>query len=221
MLALLWRDIRLAYGQGSNVLTCVLFFAAVISITPFAIGPDVTFLARIAPGMLWIGALLATLLGLDRLFQIDREDGSLDLLILAHHQHPLAATVLVKCIAHWVGSVLPLIISAPLLGFMLNMPTKAVLAASLSLLVGTPAITLIGAVGAALAASLTRGGILISVMILPLSMPVLIFGVSAAYAGATPGASFLSPFLFLVALTLFFGVIGPYAASAALRYLSE
>ncbi|TIU23923.1 MAG: heme exporter protein CcmB, partial [Mesorhizobium sp.] len=168
--------------------------------------------------ILWIAALLACLLGLDRLFQADREDGSLDLLVLNYDRQMLALTVLTKCVAHWTGSVLPLVIAAPLLGLFMNMEPVAIGATALTLLVGTPAITFIGAAGAAVAVALPRGGLLISVLVLPLTIPVLIFGVSASYGAVADPAPFLPPFLILAALTLFLAVIGPLAAALALRH---
>ncbi|TIX11928.1 MAG: heme exporter protein CcmB, partial [Mesorhizobium sp.] len=157
-------------------------------------------------------------LGLDRLFQADREDGSLDLLVLGHDRHMLALTVLVKCLAHWTGSVLPLVVAAPLLGLFMNMGPAGIGATALTLLVGTPAITFIGAAGAAVAVALPRGGLLISVLVLPLTIPVLIFGVSASYGAVADPAPFLQPFLILAALTLFLAVLGPLAAALALRH---
>lgn len=216
MLSLFVRDLRLGIRAGGGALVGVLFFLAVVAVVPFAVGPDLNLLARIGPAILWIGALLAALLGLDRLFQADREDGSLDLLLLAGHRHMLALTVLVKCLAHWTASVLPLVVAAPLLGLFMNMQPAAIGATTLTLAVGTPAITLIGAVGAALAVSLPRGGLLVSVLVLPLAIPVLIFGVSAAYAVVNEPNPFLPPFLILAALTLFFAVLGPVAAAFAL-----
>ena len=195
----------------------VLFFLAVVAVIPFGVGPDLNLLARIGPAILWIGALLASLLGLDRLFQADREDGSLDLLVLSGHRHILAFTIFVKCVAHWVASVLPLVVAAPVLGLLMNVGPVGIGAATLTLLVGTPAIAFIGAVGAALAVVLPRGGLLVSVLILPLTIPVLIFGVSASYGAVADPDPFLPPFLILSALTLFFAVIGPFAAAVALR----
>ena len=176
MLALFLRDLRLGVRAGGGALVGVLFFLAVVAVVPFGVGPDLNLLARIGPAILWVGALLASLLGLDRLFQADREDGSLDLMILADDRHMLALTVLVKCLAHWVASVLPLVAASPLLGLFMNMEPAGIAATSLTLLVGTPAIAFIGAVGAAVAVSLPRGGLLVSVLILPLAIPVLIFG---------------------------------------------
>jgi heme exporter protein B len=171
--------------------------------------------------VLWIGALLASLLGLDRLFQADREDGSLDLLVIARDRHLVALTVLVKCLAHWTAGVLPLVVAAPLFGLLLNMQPLAIGACVLTLLIGTPAIIFIGAAGAAVAVGLPRGGVLVSVLVLPLTIPVLIFGVAASYAAVNDPDPFLPPFLILAALTLFLAVIGPVAAALALRYPAD
>jgi heme exporter protein B len=221
MLALFTRDLRLGIRAGGGALTGVIFFLAVIATIPFGVGPDLNLLARIGPAILWIGALLASLLGLDRLFQADREDGSLDLMVIADDRHFVALTVLVKCVAHWAGSVLPLVVAAPLLGLFMNMEPLSIGATGLTLLVGTPAITFIGAAGAAVAVALPRGGLLISVLVLPLTIPVLIFGVSASYGAVAEPDPFLQPFLILTALTLFLAVIGPVAAGLALRHGSD
>jgi heme exporter protein B len=218
MLVLFLRDIRLSIRAGGGALTGVIFFLAVIATIPFGVGPDLNLLARIGPAILWIAALLACLLGLDRLFQADREDGSLDLLVLGNDRHMLALTVLTKCLAHWTGSVLPLVVAAPLLGLFMNMEPAGIGATALTLLVGTPAITFIGAAGAAVAVALPRGGLLISVLVLPLTIPVLIFGVSASYGAVADPDPFLQPFLILAALTLFLAVLGPAAAALALRH---
>ncbi|AZN96992.1 heme exporter protein CcmB [Mesorhizobium sp. M9A.F.Ca.ET.002.03.1.2] len=218
MWSLFLRDIRLSIRAGGGALTGVIFFLAVIATIPFGVGPDLNLLARIGPAILWIGALLACLLGLDRLFQADREDGSLDLLVLGDERHMLALTVLMKCLAHWAGSVLPLVIAAPLLGLFMNMEPVGIGATALTLLVGTPAITFIGAAGAAVAVALPRGGLLISVLVLPLTIPVLIFGVSASYGAVADPDPFLQPLLILAALTLFLAVLGPVAAALALRH---
>lgn len=217
MLALYLRDLRLSVRAGGGALIGVIFFLAVIATIPFGVGPDLNLLASIGPAILWIGALLACLLGLDRLFQADREDGSLDLMVLSADQHMPALTMLVKCLAHWTASVLPLVVASPLLGLFMNMEPLGIGATALTLLVGTPAITFIGAAGAAVAVTLPRGGLLISVLVLPLTIPVLIFGVSASYAAVNDPAPFLPPFLILAALTLFSAVVGPVAAALALR----
>lgn len=221
MLALYLRDIKLGIRAGGGALTGVLFFLAVIATIPFAVGPDLNLLSRIGPAILWIGALLASLLGLDRLFQADREDGSLDLLIMNGERHMLALTVMVKCLAHWTASVLPLVVAAPVFGLFLNMEPAGIAATALTLLVGTPAITFVGAVGAAVAVGLPRGGLLVSVLVLPLTIPVLIFGVSASYAAVNDPDPFMPPFLILAALALFLAVIGPAAAALALRFSAD
>ena len=221
MLALYLRDLKLGVRAGGGALTGVLFFLAVIVTIPFGVGPDLSLLARIGPAILWVGALLASLLGLDRLFQADREDGSLDLLLINADTITRAVMVLVKCLAHWTASVLPLVLAAPLLGLFMNMEPIGIGATALTLLVGTPAITFIGAVGAAVAVALPRGGLLISVLVLPLAIPALIFGVSASYAAVNDPDPFLPSFLMLCALTLFMAVIGPLAASAALKWSGD
>ena len=221
MLALYIRDVRLGIRAGGGALVGVLFFLTIVAVVPFAVGPDLNLLARIGPAILWIGALLASLLGLDRLFQADREDGSLDLLMLADDRHMLALTVLVKCLAHWTAAVLPLVVASPLLGILMNAEPAAIGATSATLLVGTPAIAFIGAVGAAVAVALPRGGLLVSVLVLPLAIPVLIFGVSAAYGAVNEPEPFLPPFLILCAITLGFAVIGPFAAALALKGSSD
>ncbi len=218
MLSLFIRDLRLGVRAGGGALVGVLFFLAVVAVVPFGVGPDLNLLARIGPAILWIGALLASLLGLDRLFQADREDGALDLMVMNDTRHMLALTVAVKCLAHWTASVLPLVVASPLLGLFMNMEPVGIAATTLTLLVGTPAIAFVGAVGAAVAVSLPRGGLLVSVLILPLAIPVLIFGVSAAYGAVADPNPFLPPFLILCALTMGFAVVGPFAAALALKF---
>lgn len=219
MAALFLRDLRLSVRAGGGALIGVLFFLAVVAVVPFGVGPDLALLARIGPAILWIGALLSALLGLDRLFQADRDDGSLDVILM--QETPLVLTVFVKCLAHWTGSGLPLVLAAPLLGLIMNMQPAAIGATVATLLVGSPAITFIGAVGAAVAVALPRGGLLVSILVLPLAIPVLIFGVSAAYGAVGEAASFRQPALILAALTLFFAALGPAAAAAALRAASD
>lgn len=221
MRALFWRDLRIAFRAGGGAFIGILFYLAVAAVVPFAVGPDLKLLARIGPAMLWLGALLAILLGLDRLFQADREDGSLDVMIMAQERHFLTLTVMVKCLAHWVAVVLPLIVVAPFLGLIMNMELLAIGATVLTLLIGTPAVIFIGALGAALAVSMPRGGLLVSVMILPLTIPVLIFGVSAAYGAVTENAGFVSPLLLLAANTLIAAIIGPFAAAFALKISTD
>ena len=217
MLALFLRDMKLGVRAGGGALVGLLFYLTVVAVIPFGVGPDMNLLARIGPAILWIGALLAALLGLDRLFQADREDGALDLILMNGDRHMLALTIFVKCLAHWTASVLPLVVAVPLLGLFMNMEPVGIAAATLTLAAGTPAITFIGAVGAAVAVALPRGGLLVSVLILPFVIPVLIFGVSAAYGAVNDPDPFWPPFLIMSALTLFFAVLGPVAAAAALK----
>lgn len=221
MLALYLRDVRLGTRAGGGALVGILFFLAVVAVVPFGVGPDLNLLSEIGPAILWIGALLASLLGLDRLFQADREDGALDLMIMADDRHMRALTVFVKCLAHWTASVLPLVVVSPLLGLFMNMEPAGIAAATLTLLVGTPAITFVGAVGAGVAVALPRGGLLVSVLILPLVIPVLIFGVAASRGAVAEPDPFTAPFLILAALTLFFAVLGPVAAALALRWAGD
>jgi heme exporter protein B len=209
---------RLSLRSGGAFVGLV-FFLAVVTVVPFGVGPDLKLLARIGPAMLWIGALLATLLNLDRLFRDDRDDGSLDLLLLA--DTPLELTVLAKCAGAWLATGLPLVIIAPVLGLLLGLEPAALAATTLTLLVGTPALTLIGAIGAALMASFGRGGLIVAVLVLPFTIPVLIFGVSAASSVIVGPTPFLPPFLLLAALTLIAAVIAPIAGVAALRSGSE
>lgn len=216
LLALFIRELRIGQRIGGGASLGVVLFLILVTLTPFAVGPDLALLARIAPAMLWIAGLLATLLGLDRLFQADHEDGSLDLLLTSGT--PLELIVLVKCLAHWLLTGLPLVAAAPFFGLMLALPANELWSVTLSLLVGTPALTLIGAIGAALTVSLRRGGLLLAVLILPLCVPVLIFGVAATQDSM---AGFASPFLILCALTLMALVGAPVAAAAALRQMSE
>ncbi len=214
--ALLARDMRIAVRIGGGALMGVLFFLTVVTLMPFAIGPDLALLRRIGPAILWIGALLASLLALDRLFAADHEDGSLDLILMG--ASPLELTVAVKGLAHWLTTGLPLVVAVPVLGLLLNLEPAAVGAVALTLLVGTPALTFIGLVGAALAVALRRGGLLLPVLVLPLTVPVLIFGVAAANAAIVGPVPFGTPFTILCALTLMSLVIGPFAAAATLRH---
>ncbi|MDJ1159735.1 heme exporter protein CcmB [Chelatococcus sp. SYSU_G07232] len=214
--ALLVRDLKLAGRIGGSGALGLGFFVMLVTVVPFALGPDLNLLARIGPAILWLAAVLATLIGLDRLFQADEEDGSLDLLM--HAEAPLELIVVVKGFAHWLTTGLPLALCAPFLGLLIALTPEAMLAVSATLLVGTPALTFIGGVGAALTATMRRGGLLLSVLVLPLMVPTLIFGVSAANAATGGTIPFLTPFLILIALSLLAIVIGTVAAAAALRH---
>lgn len=214
--ALLVRDMRIAVRIGGGALMGVLFFLAVVTLTPFAVGPDLALLRRIGPAILWLGALLASLLALDRLFAADLEDGSLDLILMG--SAPLELTVAAKGLAHWLTTGLPLVVAVPVLGLLLDIEPNAIGVVALTLLVGTPALTFIGLIGAALAVALRRGGLLLPVLVLPLTVPVLIFGVSAADAAIIGPVPFGTPFTILCALTLMSLVVGPFAAAATLRH---
>jgi heme exporter protein B len=216
LLSLLVRDMRVAVRIGGGALMGALFFLIVVTMMPFAIGPDMALLVRIGPAILWLGALLASLLALDRLFAADHDDGSLDLLMMGGM--PLELAVAVKGIAHWLTTALPLIIISPVLGLMLNVELGAMGWVALTLLAGTPALTFIGLIGAALSVALRRGGLLLAVLVLPLTIPVLIFGVAAVNAAIAGAAPFGPPFTILCALSLASFVLGPFAAAAALRH---
>jgi heme exporter protein B len=207
---------RLSVRVGGGALMGALFFLVVVSMLPFAIGPDLALLARIGPAILWLGALLASLLALDRLFATDYEDGSLDLLMMGGM--PLELAVATKAIAHWITTGLPLVIIAPLLGLMLNVDLHALGWLALTLAAGTPALTFLGLIGAALSVALRRGGLLLAVLVLPLTVPVLIFGVAATNAAITGPAPFGPPFTILCALSLASLVLGPIAAATVLRH---
>ncbi|WP_026783824.1 heme exporter protein CcmB [Pleomorphomonas koreensis] len=213
--ALFVRELRLAVRIGGGALMGVLFYLIVVTTFPFAIGPDLNLLSRLGPAILWIGALLSTLLGLDRLFEADRDDGTLDLMVISGRS--LELLVIVKATAHWTATGLPLVIAAPFLSLLLAMPTDVTLATVATLLVGTPALTLLGAIGAGLTVSLRRGGLLLPILILPFAVPVLIFGVAASTAVAYDVAAFRTPFLLTLAMTLSAAAISPIATAAALR----
>ena len=214
--SLLGRDMRLSVRVGGGALMGALFFLVVVSMIPFAIGPDLALLARIGPAILWLGALLASLLALDRLFATDYEDGSLDLLMMGGM--PLELAVATKAIAHWITTGLPLVIIAPLLGLMLNVDLHSLGWLALTLAAGTPALTFLGLIGAALSVALRRGGLLLAVLVLPLTVPVLIFGVAATNVAIVGPAPFGPPFTILCALSLASLVLGPIAAAAVLRH---
>lgn len=213
--ALLVRDLRIALRIGGGAMMGVLFFLTVVTLMPFAIGPDLALLRRIGPAILWIGALLASLLALDRLFAADHDDGSLDLILMG--RTPIELAVAVKGLAHWLATGLPLVVAAPVLGLFLNLEPAGLGAVVLTLLVGTPALTFTGLLGAALATALRRGGLLLPVLVLPLTVPVLIFGVAASNAAVVGPVPFGTPFTILCALTLVSLVVGPFAAGATLR----
>ena len=207
--AMLTREMRLALRGGGDVLTLVLFFVIVGAIVPFAVGPDKALLARIAPGIVWIAAFLAMLLGLDRLFRPDHDDGSL--ILLQHAELPLSMIIAAKLIVHWLVSALPLIIASPLLAVLLSMEGEALWRTILSLVLGTPALAAFGAIGAAVTVSIRRGGLIAPILIAPLSIPVLIFGTGSITASQSSAAM-----LFLAALSLMAVALAPFAAALAI-----
>jgi heme exporter protein B len=215
---ILLRDLRLAFRQGMDAFMAVTFFVIAGALFPLGVGPEPAVLARIAGGVIWVTALLAVLLSLDRLFQQDFDDGSLDLLVLA--PMPLEATVMAKAAAHWLTTGLPLIAASPVLAVLLNLPAAGypVLLAAMAL--GTPSLSLIGAIGAALSLGARRGGVLMSLLVLPLYVPVLIFGVAAVDA-ATLGLSAQPHLLLLGAILAAALPLAPWAAAAALRQATE
>ncbi|MDJ0640154.1 MAG: heme exporter protein CcmB [Paracoccaceae bacterium] len=214
MTPLLTRDLRLAIRAGGGFGLALAFFLIVIVLVPFGVGPEREVLARIAPGVLWIGALLACLLSLDRIFAVDFEDGSLDLLATA--PLPLETVIYAKALAHWLTTGLPLTLAAPVLAVLLNLPVQAFATLVLSLAIGTPALSMLGAFGAALTVGLKRGGLLLSLLVLPLYVPTLIFGADAVRR-ASEGLATTTPVLLVALITLGTLAVLPFAAAAALR----
>lgn len=212
MWALIRRDVNLSLRQGGGVGTALGFFLTVVVLLPLGLGPDQALLQRIAPGALWIALLLSVLLSADRIFQQDFEDGSLDILAMA--PLPLELTALAKAIAHWLTASLPLAVAAPLLGFLINLESQAILPLFLAMGLGSVSLSLLAAVGAAVTVGLRRGGLLVSLLVLPLYVPVLIFGMSAMGGGPDLATASL---LILLALALASLVLSPIAAAAALR----
>ncbi len=217
-LAIIRRDLRLALRQGVDTLVVVLFFVLAVVLFPFGVGPEPELLARIAPGVVWVMALLASLLSLERLFQNDYEDGGLDLLVLS--PAPPELIVLAKCAAHWLTTGLPLLAAAPLLAVLLALPVQGFGGLLLAMLLGTPTLTLVGAIGAALVLGARRGGVLVSLLVLPLYVPILIFGV-AAVDGAVAGLPVRAHLMILGGLLLGALVLAPWACAAALRQAVE
>lgn len=214
MKALFIRDLRLAFRSGGGFGLGLAFYLLVALLVPLGVGADSAVLARIAPGILWVGAALACLLSLDRLYALDLEDGSLDLLATA--PLPLEAVVAVKALAHWVVTGLPLTMAAPVLAVLLNLPAAGYGWLVVSLALGTPALSAIGAFGAALTVGVKRGGLLLSLLVLPLYVPTLIFGAEVARRGAG-GLPVETPLLLLAGITLGALAVLPYAAAGALR----
>jgi heme exporter protein B len=215
LVALLRRDLLLAWREGGTIGTALGFYLVVVAITPLALGPDLNLLQRIAPGILWVSLLLASLLSADRIFHNDYEDGSLD--VLATGPLPLSLVAFAKSLAHWLTTGIPLTLLAPLLGLLLNLPLHASPLLVAAMLVGTPALSFVATIGASLTLGLRRSGILVALLVLPLYVPVLIFGVATVSAATMGPASPWPPFLMLCALSLASLVLAPLAAAAALR----
>lgn len=209
------RDLRLALRQGTDVAMVVSFFVITVTLFPLGVGPEPNVLARIAAGVVWVTALLATMLSLDRLFQTDYEDGSIDLMLLA--PVPLELLVLTKTLAHWMLTGLPLIVTAPVLAALMNMPAEGYWVLIVTMILATPTLSLIGAVGAALTLGARRGGVLISLLVLPLYIPVLIFSVAAVDAAIT-GLTTRPHLLILGAMLAASLPLAPWACAAALRH---
>ena len=214
-LALMGRDLTLAVRQGGSLGTVLGFYLIIVALMPLGLGPDMALLSRIAPGILWIGLMLAALLSLPRMLEADEEDGTLE--VLATGPLPLEAIAAVKALVHWLTTGVPLSLMALPLGLLLNLELAVYPVLAISLLIGTPAISFLGAVGAALTLRARRGGLLIALLILPLYIPTLIFGISAMAAVITPPGSLGGSLAILGAISLASVVIGPVAAAAALR----
>ena len=217
-LSLVRRDVILAFRQGSASTMVVMFFILTVTLFPLGVGPEANILERMGPGVLWVTAMLASMLSLDRLFQADFEDGSLDLLALS--AVPLEVTVLAKCLAHWITTGLPLTIIAPALGVLLRLDPAGYMPLVLTMLLGTPVLSLIGAIGAALTVGVRRGGVLLSLLVMPLYIPVLIFGTGAI--DAVVGGLTERPHLLVLAAMLSGAIaLCPWAAASALRLNQE
>lgn len=208
------RDLTLSFRHKGEMINPLVFFLIAISLVPLGIGPEKALLMRIAPGILWVMALLATLLSLDNLFRSDFDDGTLEQLLIS--PHPLYWSVLAKVLAYWLATGLPLMLLSPLLGVMLSLPSSAFIALCCSLLLGTAAMSLIGAVGAALTVGLRKGGLLISLIVMPLYIPILIFGASAVQAAAL-GDIYTVQLAVLGAVLAIALILAPLATAAALR----
>ena len=210
------RDLALAWKEGGAIGVTLGFFLVVVTMLPLSLGPDLNLLSRISAGVLWVALVLAALLSLGRLFETDLEDGSLD--VLATGPLALEGVVAAKGLAHWLSTGLPLTVLAPLLGLLLNLPGEGYLILVLTMLAGTPAVSFLGAIGAALTLRARRGGLLLALLMLPLFVPTLVFGIAAVNATTFEGSAALPPFLILVAISLAAVVLAPLAAAAALRF---
>lgn len=216
---LLKRDLKLAMREGGAIGTALGFFLLVVTLMPLGLGPDLNLLARIAPGVLWIALLLSALLSLPRMFEADNEDGALEL--IATGTLPLELAAAAKALAHWITTGIPLSLSAPVLGLLLNLDLSVSPVLVATMVAGTPAVSFLGSIGAALTLRARRGGLLIALLVLPLYVPALIFGIQAVGAIALQAGSVEAPLSALIAISLASLVLGPLAAAAALRAQME
>ena len=212
------HELRLSVRGGIGSLVALIFFVVTVALFPLGVGPELEVLGRIAAGVVWVAALLAAMLSMERLFQADYEDGTLELLALS--PVPLELVVLAKCLAHWLTTALPLIIVAPVLSLLVNMSADGLVMLIVAMALGTPTLSLIGGVGAALTVGARRGGVLLALLVLPLYIPVLIFGVGAV-EGAIGGYGSAAPLMILTGLFLGALVLTPFAGAAALRLALE
>jgi len=212
------RDVRLALREGNSSGIAVGFFLLVVTLFPLGVGPELNLLARMSAGVVWVAALLSALLSLDRMFHMDFEDGGLDLFVI--DRTPIEIVALAKAVAHWLTTGLPIVLASPILAIMLNMDAEGLGILMLAMLIGTPALSLFGAVGAALSVAMKRGGVLVAIMTLPLCVPTLIFGVSAVDAALHAGTP-LPNLMILGAISLLALAIAPFASAAALKLAVE
>ena len=214
-LTLLKRDLVLAVREGGAVGTALGFYLIVVTLLPLGLGPDLKLLSRIASGILWIALLLAALLSLGQIFETDQEEGILD--VMATGPLPLEGVVAAKALAHWISTGIPLVLLAPVLGILMNLPLDAYPTLMVTMLLGTPAVSFFGAIGAALVMKSRRGGLLTSLLVLPLYLPTLIFGISAMSSAALGPDGYVQSLMMLAALSLASMVIGPFAGAAVLK----
>lgn len=214
-MTLLKRDLGLAVREGGALGTALGFYLIVVALMPLGLGPDLNLLTRIAAGILWVALLLAALLSLPRIFEADHDDGSLDILALGSLPLELAAAA--KSLAHWISTGIPLALMAPVLGILLNLEARAYPLVIATMLAGTPAISFLGSIGAALTLRAKRGGLLLALLVLPLYVPTLIFGISAISSAMLAPDGFAASFLILSAISLVSVALSPFAAAAALR----
>lgn len=213
-----WRDLRLALRRRSDIFTILVFFVMIVSLFPLGVGPEPAQLRSMAPGVLWVSALLSSMLALNRLFALDFADGTLEQMLLS--SEPLVLLVVGKVVAHWLIAGLPLVLLAPLLGLQFDLPGSSVQVLFFSLLLGTPVLSLLGAIGAALTLGVRGGGVLVALLVLPLTIPVLIFGAGAVGAEAV-GLGSSAHFLLLGAMLAGAVALAPWATAAALRIALE